>query len=276
MMKKLAVLMTLACIGLGAVVVKFKIQGDNRGPEITFYNADLTYHTDMTEAKLLEDAVATDAVEGDVSAMTVIENIYKVSEEQVVVVYVAKDSNNNITKVKRPLALEEEKKVKEEKIADVKEEIESQTAADEITPTPVTTFGLTDAEMEQETDNEETAESSTEEDAAEETEAERMRTEQEAIADAMSAACPKVYLTDYRIEVPLGTTIDALSYVKEIKDDADDVLELWKKIQLRDAQGNQASSAISCTTAGTYEYTFLVVDSQNNVSNSAVLTIVVK
>lgn len=228
----------------------------------------------MTNEKLLEDVTAIDALEGDVSSMTVIENVYKISDDQVVVVYVAKDSNNNVTKVKRTLLCEEvsEEAIEEEKVSE-KEETDIEPTADDITPTPVSTFGLTDTDDEQ---DEETEAASTDALQEEGTEAERAREEQEAAAAALSAACPKVYLTDYWIEVPLGTTIDALSYVKEIKDDADDVYDLWKKIQLRDAAGNQASSAISCSTAGTYEYTFLVVDSQNNVSNSAVLTIVVK
>lgn len=284
MAKKLAVLMTLVCIGLAAVVVKFKIQGDNQGPEITFRNTDLVYSTSLTDADLLEDVSAVDAVEGDVSTMAVVENVYKINEEEVVVVYAAKDSKNNVTKVKRTLDYVTEPSTDTEEKADLPETEETSALA-EVTPTPTEALGLPDTDVtgdalldEQSLSNGE-ADSLNEADALGETEAERARKEQEAIAEAMSVsapAAPQIYLTDYWIEVPVGTTIDAIPYVREIKDDADDVFELWKKIQLRDAAGNQASSPISFASAGTYEYSYLVVDSQGNVSNSAVLTVVVK
>lgn len=278
MAKKLAVLMTLVCIGLAAVVVKFKIQGDNQGPEITFRNTDLVYSTSLTDADLLEDVSAVDAVEGDVSSMVVVENVYKINEEEAVVVYAAKDSKNNVTKVKRTLDYVAEPSAETEEEAKLPETEETD-ALPEVTPTPTEALDLPDADVtgdnlldEQSLENEDA-------DALGETDAERAKKEQEAIAEAMTVsapAAPQIYLTDYWIEVPVGTTIDAVSYVKEIKDDADDIFELWKKIQLRDAAGNQASSPISFAAAGTYEYSFLVVDSQGNVSNSAVMTIVVK
>lgn len=245
--KKLAVFMTLVCIGLAALVVKLKLQADDQGPEITFRDADLVYQNGMTEAELLADAVSLDAAEGDVSSMLTVENVYEISDEQVVVVYVARDSKNNITKVKRTL------RYKREESDDIGEE-GADTEADEpqATPTPVPT---------------ETPAFS---------DAERVRAEQIALADEMPENMPRVYLTDYWIEVPVGTTINALSYVESITDDSDSTEELWKKIQLRDEERNPADPALSFAAAGTYVYTFLVVDSQNNVSNQAALTVVVK
>lgn len=279
MAKKLAVFMALVCIGLAAVVVKFKIQGDNQGPEITFRNTDFVYSTSLTDADLLDDVSAVDAVEGDVSSMVVVENVYKISEEEVVVVYAAKDSKNNITKVNRTLKYIEEASAETEEEADLPETEDLSENGLTATPTPTPDLGLSDTDVAGEGLLEEQSLENENADVTSETEAERARKEQEAIAEAMTVsapASPQIYLTDYWIEVPVGTTIDAVSYVSTIKDDADDVFELWKKIQLRDGAGNQATSPISFATAGTYEYSYLVVDSQGNVSNSAVLTIVVK
>ena len=39
----------------------------------------------------------------------------------------------------------------------------------------------------------------------------------------MSDQNPRIYLKDYLIKVPVGTSVDLLSYVSEIKDDSDDV-----------------------------------------------------
>lgn len=49
---------------------------------------------------------------------------------------------------------------------------------------------------------------------------------QEAEANAMSDQNPRIYLKDYLIKVPVGTSVDLLSYVSEIKDDSDDVYTL--------------------------------------------------
>ena len=107
MAKKLAVLMTIVCIGLAAFVVNMKLAEDNESPEITFSNDSLTYKSSMSDAELLEDVRAIDNKDGDVSASFTIEDIYSVYDEDIVVVYVAKDNSNNISKAKRLLKGEE-------------------------------------------------------------------------------------------------------------------------------------------------------------------------
>ncbi len=247
--KKLTFFLILVCIGLAAIVVKFKIQADKQGPEITFHNTDLVYNQTTTKEELLADVTAMDEEEGDVSSLLLVENIYEISDEQVVVVYVARDSKNNITKLKRTLNCGEkmsEESADNEEISDTEKNVSEEIPEPTPEPTPA------------------------------ETEAERIRREQLALADEMAANMPKIYLTDYWIEVPIGTTIDAISYVSEIKDDVDSTEELWKKIQLHDASGNHVDAALNFTSAGTYEYIFFVVDSQGNASNNAVLMVVVK
>ena len=91
---------------------------------------------------------------------------------------------------------------------------------------------------------------------------------QEAEANTMPDQNPRIYLTDYLIKVPVGTSVDLLSYVSEIKDDSDDVYTLWRKVQI--------TGEVNSAVPGTYKCTYYVIDSQNNISNNAVLTVIVE
>lgn len=284
MVKKLAVVMAIVSIGLAAFVVKMKMNEDNVGPEITFTDAELVYMNTMTDEELLADVVAMDDKEGDVSSSLTVENVHVVSDEEVIVIYVAKDSNNNITKLKRVLSAtavqEEEPKeetdipeesgdveVSEEEILEEAEEAQSGTVLnfDELA-------GVS-SEEEAETQVTEAPEAVS---ADGKSEVDLAREEQEALADNMPAGSPRLYLTDYWIEVPVGTTIDAISYVKNIEDDVENFYDLSKKIQIYDANGNQPGVSINFPAAGTYTYTYYVVDNQSHTSNSAKLTVVAK
>ena len=77
-----------------------------------------------------------------------------------------------------------------------------------------------------------------------------------------------MYLTTYYVEVPVGTVLDKLSYVKDIQDDTETTSDLFKKIQI--------TGDVNTATPGTYELTYYVVDNQGNSSNGAILTVVVK
>lgn len=277
MAKKLAVLMTIVCIGLAAFVVNMKLAEDNESPEITFSNDSLTYKSSMSDAELLEDVRAIDNKDGDVSASLTIEDIYSVSDEDIVVVYVAKDNSNNISKAKRLLKGEElpEEEVSSELAENLISEdgLEAsenglETSEDSAVEAVSGNVGLDDTTVTPTPFEGVPVEDKTEADVA--------REEQEALADNMPAGCPKIYLTDYWIEVPVGTTIDAVSYVKDIIDESENFYELSKKIQIYDSNGNQPGVNISFPAAGTYEYTFFVVDNQSNASNSAKLTVVAK
>lgn len=91
---------------------------------------------------------------------------------------------------------------------------------------------------------------------------------QEDKIEQLSPQDPKMYLTTYYVEVPVGTTLDKLSYVKDIQDDTQSRSDLFRVIQI---DGN-----VNTNVPGTYELTYYVVDNSGNSSNGAVLTIVVK
>ena len=91
---------------------------------------------------------------------------------------------------------------------------------------------------------------------------------QEDKIEQLSPQDPKMYLTTYYVEVPVGTTLDKLSYVKDIQDDTESTSDLFKRIQI--------TGDVNTAATGTYELTYYVVDNSGNSSNGAVLTIVVK
>lgn len=91
---------------------------------------------------------------------------------------------------------------------------------------------------------------------------------QEDKIEQLSPQDPKMYLTTYYVEVPVGTKLDKLSYVKDIQDDTQSRSDLFRVIQI---DGN-----VNTDVPGTYELTYYVVDNSGNSSNGAVLTIVVK
>lgn len=91
---------------------------------------------------------------------------------------------------------------------------------------------------------------------------------QEEKIEKLNPQDPRMYLTTYYLEIPVGTQIDRLSYVADIKDDIDETNVLWRGIQI--------DGTLDVNTPGTYELTYFVVDSNGNSSNGAVLTVVVE
>lgn len=84
----------------------------------------------------------------------------------------------------------------------------------------------------------------------------------------MPSTSPKIYLTDYYVTTSVGSSVNLLSYVKDIQDDTDETSELWKRIQI--------TGQVNTAVAGTYTCTYYVVDTAGNMSNSAELTVVVE
>lgn len=258
MSKKYIALMAVICTFLAGGIAYMRMQADHQGPEIVYSNDTVSeYDSDMTDEELLEGVSASDDKDGDVSDSLKVESIYEVDDSHVIITYVAKDNSNNITKAKRNLEMRQ----KEDGFDDI-----------DIQPTQIP---VKDAEMDETSqfvsDVENTENSRNETNQTEGTDldtAEQMKKEQEALADEMPSQNPRLYLTDYYIEVPIGTSIDLLSYVKNISDDKDDVYTLRRKIQI--------SGEVNTSVEGTYTCTYYVLDSDNNSSNSAVLTVKVK
>lgn len=249
MAKRIAIIMTIICVAMAAVVVQLRINTDRKAPEITFSDEELTYREGMSHAQLLEGVTAQDEEDGDVTDSLTVESVFSVDNKEAVVVYVAKDSKNNIVKKKRVLPWdgngesEENEEPGEDIEDDQTEDLQETSSGDpEETPSPEPTPQLTEEEA--------------------------AREEQEALADEMPAGSPRIYLTDYLVHVSTGTSVDRLSYVKEITDDVDEVFELWRKIQI--------VGDLNTSVPGTYECQYYVIDSAGNQSNVALLKFIVE
>ncbi|MCI5623937.1 immunoglobulin-like domain-containing protein [Anaerostipes sp.] len=238
MSKKIAGLMLLICAGIIAVFIYTYKDLDEDGPEIQFSDNEFVYQTGMSDEELIKDVTAYDEVDGDVSDEIAIEAVYQTSDHDAIIIYVAKDSRNNITKKKRI----------------VKSVSGGQSLKD------------TEKKENDETDKEGTdAEDETEIQLSEE---DKIKSEQEKAAEEMPADCPRIYLSAYLVRLPVGSEVEKISYVKDITDDVDDANYLWRKIVI--------DGDVDTGNKGTYECTYFVTDSQENESNHAVLTFIVE
>lgn len=292
MRKWMVALMAVLTIGLAALVVGLRTTSDHEGPEIIFdKDKDSVYEDSMDNTELLEGVTAKDDKDGDVSDTLTVEAVYpKESGKEVVVIFVAKDSSNNVTKEEFTMSTEKSSKSSKKSSDKKDKENEKQEKEAEGTETQTGGDGQTgnDGQAEVPDGAAEPADANAAGDipgvpeptgtepnpleagqpqdlAAKEEGAKRAQEEK---ITKLNPQDPKMYLSTYYLEVPVGTNIDRLSYISDIQDDVDATNELWRKIQI---DGN-----LDVNTPGTYELTYFVVDSNGNSSNGAVLTIVVE
>lgn len=263
MKKFLVVLLVIVCIGLGAGVVFLKGSEDNEGPKITFEEGkDTKYSSDMTKDELLQKVKAYDEKDGDVTDSLTVETMYPKNDgKEMAVIFVAKDKSNNVTK--KEFTMEAADGTAENPdlgLIDPDAIDENAASADS------TEVDSTDSQDVVATDSVDAA-SAEAQNGEESLEAQAQKTQEDKIAQ-LSPQDPKMYLNTYYVEVPVGTVLDKLSYVKDIQDDVDTTSDLFKKIQI--------TGDVNTGVAGTYELTYYVVDSNGNSSNGAVLTVVVK
>ncbi|WP_461883996.1 immunoglobulin-like domain-containing protein [Fusicatenibacter sp.] len=222
--------MIILCVALGAGTAAVAVSSDRKGPEIEVPSgADVTYEEGSDTAFLLEGVTAVDDRDGDVTSSLVIENIFLSDDHtSASVIYAAKDSHNNVTKVTRRVNYKASAGDAAE--ADSSDAGAPETAAEE--PKQNDTEGVkneTNAQME---------------------------------IDALPAEAPKLYLNTYEVTVEAGTELDQFSYIKEITDDADSQETLFGEIQIdgdvdtaaagdytltyhvTDSDGNQSNAAV--------------------------------
>lgn len=242
MKKGLVAMLLLACAALLAGNVVIYIGKDRNGPEITVPQEELTYVAGSDTSALLNGVTAVDDRDGDVTSTVTVESIIP-NEDQTgaSVVYVAKDSKNNVTKATRLISYAADA----DQAAAQEAEAAAQQAAQEAAAADQTAASGEDAQ--------------TVDDGAAQNEA--------AIA-ALPAESPRFYLTQYSVEVERGAELNRLGYVQDITDDKDSRDELY--------QGIQISGEVDTNTPGEYMLEYYVVDSDGNTSNTAQLKVTVK
>lgn len=242
MKKGLVAMLFLACAALLAGNVVVYIGEDRNGPEISVPQEEIAYVAGTDTSALLNGVTAQDNRDGDVTDTVTIESIIPNADQTgASVVYVAKDSKNNVTKETRTIVYS----------TDV-DQAAAQAAADQA--------AQDQAAAEQAAQGDTAGESAqTTDDGAAQNEA--------AIA-ALSAESPRFYLTQYSVELERGAELNELSYVQDITDDEDSREELY--------QGIRISGEVDTNTPGEYTLEYHVVDSDGNNSNAAQLRVTVR
>lgn len=239
MKKILVVFMTMICLILIGAAVFLKITEDDIPPEIHIQENSLVYSDGMDQAQLLQGVTATDNRDGDVTESLVIEKIYEGNGEgTVTIVYAARDSKNNVAKVKRVVPTV---------ASDTEEKVTEQTSVDE----RPTEDGIVENSGNITTDVSATVQ------------------EQEDKQEEHPEGSPVITLKEQKITVTAGTSVNQLSYVDTITDDLDSKEDLWRNIQI-------TGDELNTDLPGTYELRYYVVDSDGNKSNEAILTVIVK
>ena len=242
MKKGLVAMLFLACAALLAGNVVVYIGEDRNGPEISVPQEEITYVAGTDTSALLNGVTAQDDRDGDVTDTVTIESIIpNANQTGASVVYVAKDSKNNVTKETRTILYSTDAN-----------QAAAQAAAEQV--------AADQAAAEQAAQGDAAGESAqTTDDGAAQNEA--------AIA-ALSAESPRFYLTQYSVELERGAELNELSYVQDISDDEDSRDELY--------QGIRISGKVDTNTPGEYTLEYHVVDSDGNNSNVAQLRVTVK
>lgn len=206
MKKGLVAMLFLACAALLAGNVVVYIGEDRNGPEISVPQEEITYVAGTDTSALLNGVTAQDDRDGDVTDTVTIESIIpNANQTGASVVYVAKDSKNNVTKETRTILYSTDAN-----------QAAAQAAAEQV--------AADQAAAEQAAQGDAAGESAqTTDDGAAQNEA--------AIA-ALSAESPRFYLTQYSVELERGAELNELSYVQDISDDEDSRDELYQGIRI--------------------------------------------
>ena len=236
----------------------------------------------LSEQELLRGVEAEDAVDGDVTDSLVVESFTMNQQKgSGIVVYAARDRQNNVGKYTRLLKAPEgfaegtgsdaaaaeaeaETKVEKEPAAEAKDARTQDVLA-----------GFSGGRNSDRSKNSQTtsasdtvtvrvteSETGTEADTEKETE-----TESEEIQETNPGA-PKITLTQKSVTLKKGETFNPLAYVSVIEDDYDNIYALWQDIQI--------TGEYDTTEEGTYTLYYYVIDSSGNMSNRERIQVIVE
>jgi len=101
MKKVIIALIAVICAAFYAFVLYDRMTSDKTAPEIT-YEGELLYSPELEPEELLKGVKAIDDKDGDVSASLSVESVdMTIIQGEAIITYVARDSSNNIGRVKR-------------------------------------------------------------------------------------------------------------------------------------------------------------------------------
>lgn len=251
-------------------------QEDNTPPEFRFQTSDYTYLRSDGEKLLLQNIIAYDNKDGNITERIVIEKIVENQDNRTAVVYYAvSDLAGNVTKISRifPMVLSDEvpEYVAEQREEDTGAENETgETGLQEETMPE-----NSDPETEDETDDE------TEEDTDRETEEDENEGSDEDNNDNEDAAAepesaepavdksgyPVLTLKKSEVTIEAGTSPPWTELIETMRDDKDDYTTLYYNLHI---------SKFTSGKAGDYPVTLQAEDSDGNLSDPVTVTVHVR
>lgn len=224
--KQLNMVLLCVCIALAIICCISAMKGRNEDPYFRVENTDLVYAEGMSDLVLLEGISAYDKEDGEISDKIVIRSKMK-SAEAFTVVYVVKDSNNNMATYTRIYQLNSEKET-------------NISVEDETSP----------AESEE-------TESMTEESSQElEAESEIEASQEAEVSADIDPEAPVLVLNGNSAVISAGSNFNYWDYIASIGDNKDDTGYLSGQIVV--------SGYYDKNVPGTYELEFWLLDSDGN------------
>jgi len=234
-------------IALIAVSISMTATADRQAPEIEIENEEITYVEGEGYSSLLSGVTAYDNKDGDVTSSVMVESVVPLkSGEEAVVWYVAKDKNNNITRVDRIVKyvgngedFVSPDKNRNETEPDNNGGENSSSGAEESQPD-------TQSETQSESSQQEPQSSSEEQ-------------------TQYSGVKPVLTLKTKEATVKAGSTFNVVSYVDDIVDDVDDRTTLFKRII--------ADGSYDINVPGDYTLSIYCTDTDRNASEKQQLVL---
>lgn len=308
--KNMTILMTLLGAVLFAVSVVVYLSKDREGPEISFSGDSLVYSQGDDTSVLLTGVTAEDKRDGDVSDTLKIDRVTSMETmNYVVVTYVARDRNNNISKAERWINLTDGSTASEP-VGDLVGELEE--SSDVL---PESMLSGTEEQTHKKSDESKDNKEQTEEETGEETDSQSQKEEQTGAAaglesqlnnrtqtsdqgsteldselteregqeeskepgdDLVSTGAPIIRITSHEVKLRVGERFDCMDYVKNCVDDVDTIDQLYSRIIVNgeDADGNYVGSGtIDTNRITTYRLKYYVIDTDGNMSNVEEMTV---
>lgn len=269
MKKGFIALMIVVCLGLAGVMAFLRLTEDRKAPEIHFQNNEITYVQGEDYEELLLGVTATDNKDGDVTDSLVVESVYPNDDGgTATIVYVARDSSNNIAKankiVKYQMNSSKETQLDSNFVSDTGSNSTKEATTTNPTPSPGPTQNSSGQNVGASDDaqNQLSEENGSEEDSEEDS-------EEGSEEDDLPEGSPRIKLSKSRVTISRGDSVNRISFVESVTDDKDDKNTLWRRIEITGDEFDR-------NTPGTYEQIYYVIDTDGNKSNEAKLTIVVQ
>lgn len=259
------------------------MQEDNTPPEFRFQPSDYTYLHSDGEDLLLDNIIAYDNQDGNITERIVIEKIVENEDSSTAVVYYAvSDMAGNVTKVSRIFPMEPSDEVPEYVTEQQKETNTAENETGEAAGSEETEeengqeSSESDADSETEDDEESRtqdeedadAEPDDEEEEDEEAAADEDEPEPEPVKQAVDkSGYPMLTLKKSEVTIQEGTSPPWTELIETLRDDKDDYTTLYYNLHI---------SKFTSGKAGDYPVTLQAEDSDGNLSDSVTVMVHVR